>query len=271
MTVTERSLIGKLGDAIVGLGGWGLFSFSTLAWLVRRPPRKGTLLGCCYWVGVRSVPVVVVTGTFIGMLLGVQTFWQFNQIGLGTQVGALINISVVRELGPVLTATMLAGRVGSAMAAELGTMRVGEQIDALGCLGANPVHYLVVPRFLACVLLIPLLTVVANAMGVLGGAFVCVGLYHVDAHAYWANTANYVDLWDITAGLIKPLFFGAAIALISCERGFNSQGGAEGVGRASTEAFVFSFMTVLGLDFFLGMLDNALQEYLWPGVGPSLM
>jgi phospholipid/cholesterol/gamma-HCH transport system permease protein len=271
MTATERSLFGKLEDALVGLGGWGLFSFSTLLWLFRRPPRRGTLLGCCYWVGVRSVPVVVVTGTFIGMLLAVQTFWQFNQLGLGSQVGALINISVVRELGPVLTATMLAGRVGSAMAAELGTMRVGEQIDALDCLGVNPVHYLVVPRFLACVLLIPLLTVMADAMGVLGGAFVCIQLYHVEAHAYWANTAGYISLWDLIGGFIRPLFFGAAIALISCERGFNSQGGAEGVGRASTEAFVMSFMAVLGLDFFLGMFDNALQEYLWPGAGPSLM
>jgi phospholipid/cholesterol/gamma-HCH transport system permease protein len=213
----------------------------------------------------------MVTGGFIGMLLAVQTFWQFNQLGLGSQVGALINISVVRELGPILTATMLAGRVGSAMAAELGTMRVGEQIDALDCLGVNPIHYLVVPRFLACVLLIPLLTVVANATGVLGGAFVCVGLYHVEPHAYWANTAGYVDLWDVSVGLIKPFVFGAAIALISCERGFSSQGGAEGVGKAATEAFVLSFMAVLGLDFFLGMFDNALQELLWPGVGPSLM
>ena len=132
-----------------------------------------------YAVGVRSIPVVAVTGMFIGMVLAVQSYAQFHQIGMATRLGSIINISVVRELGPVLAATMLAGRVGSAMAAELATMRITEQIDALSCLGANPVHYLVVPRFLACVLLIPLLTIVANFMGVMGGALVCIaGLPH---------------------------------------------------------------------------------------------
>ena len=157
------------------------------------------------------------------------------------------------------------------MAAELGTMRVGEQIDALDCLGVNSVHYLVVPRFLACVLLIPLLTVIADMMGVLGGAFICIYLYHVEPFAYWMHTQGYVHTWDVMVGLVKPLFFGAAIALISCERGFNSAGGAEGVGRAATEAFVLSFMAVLILDFFLGMLENAMYSIFWQGVGAQLM
>src|SRR5207253_6004042 len=117
-------------------------------------------------------PVVAITGMFIGMVMAVQMFNQFNKIGLATRLGSMINISVVRELGPVLAATMLAGRVGSAMAAELATMRITEQIDALACLGAHPVRQLVVPRFLACVLLIPLLTIVANFMGVMGGALI---------------------------------------------------------------------------------------------------
>jgi len=180
-------------------------------------------------------------------------------------LGQIVNMSLVRELGPVLAATMLAGRVGSAMAAELGTMRVTEQIDALACLGTNPIHYLVVPRFLACVLLIPLLTIMANFMGVLGGALVCTGIYRVDSHFYWQNASGYITMYDLIAGLIKPIFFGAAIGIIGCHRGFNSAGGAEGVGRAATTAFVASFIAILTLDFFLALLLNNVQAFFFPG------
>ena len=124
---------------------------------------------------------------FIGMVLAEQAYGQFNSMGMATRLGGIVNMSVVRELGPVLAAVMLAGRVGSAMAAELATMRITEQIDALACLGANPIHYLAVPRFLACVLLIPLLTILANFMGVMGGDLVCVHIYQIDSHHYWAN------------------------------------------------------------------------------------
>jgi phospholipid/cholesterol/gamma-HCH transport system permease protein len=264
------AVLGRAYGSVAGLGDLSLFAGSALAWLRRRPCR-GTLLPCLYAVGVSSVPVVAVTGLFIGMVLAVQSYVEFHQIGLATHLGAIINISVVRELGPVLAATMLAGRVGSAMAAELATMRVTEQIDALSCLGVNPVHYLVVPRLLACVLLIPLLTVLADFMGVMGGALVCIKLYHVEAHYYWLHAQGWVGMWDMTAGLIKPMSFGAAIALISCHRGFNSSAGAEGVGRAATEAFVLSFMAILPLDFFLAMFLNTLYAYLWPGVGPKLL
>jgi phospholipid/cholesterol/gamma-HCH transport system permease protein len=197
------------------------------------------------------------------MVLAVQAYAQFAAIGFKTQLGGIVNASVVRELGPVLAATMLAGRVGSAMAAELATMRVTEQIDALACLGTNPLHFLVVPRFLACVLLIPLLTVVADFMGVLGGALVCVQVFHVEAHHYWTNAGPYVRPWDMTVGLIKPMFFGGAIALIACYRGINSEAGAEGVGRAATRAFVAGFMAVLVLDFFLALFFNNLYDYIY--------
>src|SRR5262249_53669688 len=158
-------------------------------------------------------------------------------LGLQTRLGSIINISVVRELGPVLAATMLAGRVGSAMAAELATMRITEQIDALACLGVNPVHHLGAPRFLACVLLIPLLTIFADFMGGLGGALTCTQVYHVEPHHYWQNTQGYVALWDLATGLIKPTVFGAAIGILCCYRGFHAGAGAEGVGRAATRAF----------------------------------
>jgi phospholipid/cholesterol/gamma-HCH transport system permease protein len=240
--------------AVTLLGDFTLFSLQTLGWMARRRPTPGTVMPSFYLVGVRSVPVVAITGMFIGMVMAVQMYNQFNKMGMATRIGSMINITIVRELGPVLAATMLAGRVGSAMAAELATMRVTEQVDALSCLGAHPLHYLVVPRLLACGLLIPLLTVMADFMGVMGGAFICTRLYGIEAHYYWAHTAYFVSMWDVSMGLIKAFFFGCAIALISCHRGLNSQAGAEGVGRSATEAFVLSFVVILVLDFFLAIL-----------------
>ena len=271
-TAAESASLSEVANSlVVGVGDIVLFSGRTLAWMVRRRLRPGTLSPALHSVGVRSVPVVAITGTFIGMVLAVQSYSQFHQLGLETQLGSIINLSIVRELGPVLAATMLAGRVGSAMAAELATMRVTEQIDALSCLGVNPVHYLVVPRFLACVLLIPLLTIMANFMGVMGSALICTKIYHVEAYHYWRHAQALVGTWDLTTGLVKPMFFGAAIALISCHRGFHSRAGAEGVGRAATEAFVASFIAILGLDLGLAMFLNNLYERLWPAAGVKLL
>jgi phospholipid/cholesterol/gamma-HCH transport system permease protein len=251
-----ESFLGDLGDLTA-------FAGRVLAGTIHRPGR-GTLLPVFYSIGVRSIPVVAVTGMFIGMVLAVQSYAQFAAMGMQTRLGGVINISVIRELGPVLAATMLAGRVGSAIAAELATMRITEQIDALACLGANPIYYLAVPRFLACVLLIPLLTVVANFMGVIGGALICISVYNVEAHFYWTNSQGYIHLWDIITGLIKPTCFGATIGIISCHRGFTSRAGAEGVGRAATEAFVASFVAILGSDFLLAMFLNELYDLIWP-------
>ncbi len=257
-------------NAVTLLGDFGLFAFQTVGWMLRRRPAPGTILPNFYLVGVRSVPVVAITGMFIGMVMAVQMFSQFNKMGMATRLGSMINITVVRELGPVLAATMLAGRIGSAMAAELATMRVTEQIDALSCLGAHPYHYLVVPRLLACGLLIPLLTVVADFMGIMGGAFICTRLYGVEAHFYWAHSEYYVSMWDVAMGIVKAFFFGCSIALISCHRGLNGQPGAEGVGRSATEAFVASFVVILVLDFFLAIfLLTAYDRFVLQGMGRS--
>jgi phospholipid/cholesterol/gamma-HCH transport system permease protein len=241
-----------------------VFCWRVISWLVSRLPRKGTILPNFYQVGVLSLPVVALTGTFIGMVLAVQSYWQFRQLGLETRLGAVINMSLVRELGPVLAATMLAGRVGSAMAAELGTMRVTEQVDALASMGANPIHYLVVPRFIACMLLIPTLTVMADFMGVVGGYFYAVGILDIDKQHYWSNSEQYVGAFDLFSGIFKSVFFGAAIAMISCYRGFNCAPGAEGVGRAATASFVYSFVMILVLDLFLGILLDSFYYAVWP-------
>jgi phospholipid/cholesterol/gamma-HCH transport system permease protein len=246
--------------AVTLVGDVSIFALQTFGWMFRRRPSPGTLMPSFYLVGVRSVPVVAITGMFIGMVMAVQMYNQFNKMGMATRLGSMINITIVRELGPVLAATMLAGRIGSAMSAELATMRVTEQVDALSCLGAHPLHYLVVPRVLACGLLIPLLTVMADFMGIMGGAFICTRLFGVEAHYYWAHTEYYVTMWDVSMGMIKAFFFGVSIALISCHRGLNSQPGAEGVGRSATEAFVASFVVILILDFFLAILLLTLYD-----------
>ncbi|MCA9267689.1 MAG: ABC transporter permease [Planctomycetales bacterium] len=245
------------------VGDVSLFAARTVGWLIAKRPRKESLLLSFYQVGVLSLPVVALTGTFIGMVLAVQSYYQFRQIGLESRLGAVINMSLVRELGPVLAATMLAGRVGSAMAAELGTMRVTEQIDALAAMGANPIQHLVVPRLMACVILIPMLTVMADFMGVLGGYFFSDFVLQIDRHFYWENSSGFVGMWDFFHGLIKSVFFGATIALISCHRGFTATAGAEGVGKAATAAFVYSFCTILALDLWLGIVMDRLYFAIW--------
>lgn len=251
-------------DGVTSLGDFSLFVYRTMVWMFTRLPRSETIWPAFYRVGVSSLPVVALTGTFIGMVLAVQSYFQFRQLGLETRLGGVINMTLVRELGPVLAATMLAGRVGSAMAAELGTMRVTEQIDALSAMGANPIRYLVVPRFLACLFLIPALTVMADFMGVAGGFFYSVNVLGIDIHHYWHNSQKFVSNFDIFTGIFKSIFFGAAIALVSCYQGFNCRAGAEGVGRASTASFVFSFVAILVLDLFLGIILDTVYFSMYP-------
>lgn len=257
-------------DAIAALGSFTIFTGWMFRWMFTKRPRRETIIWNFYQIGVLSLPVVALTGTFIGMVLAVQSYQQFRMLNLETRLGAVINMTLVRELGPVLAATMLAGRVGSSMAAELGTMRVTEQIDALTVMGADPIHYLVVPRFLGCLVLIPCLTIMADFMGVVGGYFYSVHILEIDAYYYLQNSADYVAFWDMCVGLFKSLFFGAAIALIGCHHGFHCDPGAEGVGRAATSSFVTSFVVILAIDLLLGIALDAIYFVFWPE-GPQLL
>ncbi|MDX1944330.1 MAG: ABC transporter permease [Pirellulaceae bacterium] len=255
---------GVILDSVATIGDLTLFSLRVMIWLCSRFPRRETLLPNFYQVGVLSLPVIALTGTFIGMVLAVQSYFTFRQLGLETRLGAVINMTLVRELGPVLAATMLAGRVGCAMAAELGTMRVTEQIDALESMGSNSIHYLVVPRFLACLLMIPTLTIMADFMGVVGGYVYSVNFLHIDQHHYWYNSQRFVNSFDLFSGIFKSFFFGGAIALVSCYRGFHCTPGAEGVGRAATAAFVWSFVLILVIDLVLGKVMYTAYYQLFP-------
>ena len=257
-------------NAFVAVGEFSQFCSRTFRWMFTRLPRRETLLPNFFDVGVLSLPVVALTGTFIGMVLSVQSYFQFRQLGLETRLGAVINMSLVRELGPVLAATMLAGRIGSRLAAQLGTMRVTEQIDALDSMGANPIQYLVVPRFLACFFVIPSLTIMADFMGVVGGYIYSILVLGIDKHHYLYNSQQFVGTWDFASGVFKSFFFGAIIALISCYRGFTCRPGAEGVGQAATAAFVHSFVLILASDLFLNIFLDALYYSIWPK-GSSLV
>jgi len=250
-------------DKLAGFGEFCRFCGQTLAWLPISLTRNTDLrlLGPqFYQIGALSVPIVVITGMFVGMILAVQAFVQFQSVGLENHLGSVINLSVVRELGPVLAGVMLAGRVGGALTAELGTMRVTEQIDALRCMGTDPIRHLVAPRFLACLLLMPILTCYVDLAGVWGGYVISAKVFGVSENLYWRYSAQSLEIWDLGCGLIKSVFFGGAIAIVGCYKGFFCRAGAEGVGKACTEAFVTSFMAILALDFFLAVLLKGLYE-----------
>lgn len=270
-TASESSLVrwvndwgSAVVDGIITIGDMTLFSWRMLRWLFTRAPCRGTVLVNFYQVGALSLPVVALTGTFIGMVLAVQSYAQFHALGLESRLGAVINTTLVKELGPVLAATMLAGRVGGAMAAVLGTMRVTEQIDALTAMGADPIRYLVVPRFLACILLIPSLTIMADFMGIVGGYFYSVIILGIDHAAYLNHSREGVTGFDLFSGIFKSFFFGAIIAVVSCYRGFHCEAGAEGVGKAATTAFVYSFVLILAVDLFLTIVMNSIYYTFYP-------
>jgi phospholipid/cholesterol/gamma-HCH transport system permease protein len=226
-----------------------------VVWAVRPPYDIAELLRQMVRVGFDSIPVVLVTTLFTGMVLALQTFNGFARFHAQNLVGSVVALSLTRELSPVLTALMVTGRVGSAMAAELGTMRVTEQIDALTALGTEPVQYLMVPRVTASVLMMPLLVIMGDAVGIYGGYFVAVQLLGANPVAYIDNSFQFLHVRDdVVSGIIKAAAFGLVFSLIACIRGYNTTGGAEGVGRATTRAVVAGSLTVLVVDFFLTKL-----------------
>ncbi len=231
-----------------------LLFLSALTWLVRPPLRLRLIAKQMEFVGVQSLSVVMITAAFAGMVLALQTYYGFRMFGGESLVGATVALSLTRELGPVFTALMVTGRAGSAMAAELGTMKVTEQVDALYTMSVNPVQYLIVPRILAAVLMVPILTILADFIGIVGGYFVGVHLLGINSGIFMARIVEFVEMDDITNGLIKSAFFGLILSLIGTFKGFYTTGGAEGVGKATTEAVVYASVSILISDYILTAL-----------------
>lgn len=249
------ALLDRLGKSVMKnveeTGRILLLFLSVLAWMFRPPLKLRNIFKQMEFVGVKSIFVVVLTGTFTGMVLALQGYYGFRLFSAQSLVGSTVALAMTRELGPVLTSLIVTARAGSAMAAELGTMRVTEQIDALYVMAANPVKYLIVPRVIAGVVMMPVLTVVSDFVGIVGGYFVGVHILNINKGAFMKNITSLVVLGDIYNGLVKAAFFGLILSLIGCYKGFNTSGGAEGVGRATTEAVVLSSILILISDYFL--------------------
>jgi phospholipid/cholesterol/gamma-HCH transport system permease protein len=255
-----RGLILSIGGAALSLvrytGGVAMLALETVRSLFISPLRWRLIVQQLLEVGYRSQPVVIITGMFTGAVFAAQTFFQFRVLGMESAVGALVSVSMCRELGPVLTGLMLAGRVGASMSAEIGTMKVTEQIDALRALAVHPVDYLVVPRALAMLVSVPLLAGECIGFGILSAYFVGVDLLGIEGPYYIDNTIKYTFPKDVLMGLIKGFVFGLLIVFISCYEGLNAREGAVGVGRATTEAVVAGSLAILISNFFLTMLLN---------------
>jgi phospholipid/cholesterol/gamma-HCH transport system permease protein len=245
--------------AMLQIAGQIVFLFQDVVrCLFRYPIRFNLLVRQIDFIGVKSVPVVIITGGFIGAVFAAQCEFQFKALGMSSAVGPVVAIAMCRELGPVLCALMIAGRVGSAMAAELATMKITEQIDALRSLAVYPTEYLIVPRFLAMLIAMPILVGLAITCGVGAGYLVAVHVLDVPGVYYWNNTEKFTHDKDIWIGVVKGFFFGIIILLVGCNKGLQAAQGAEGVGLATTEAVVDSFIIVLIANFFFTFLLNSL-------------
>jgi len=239
------------------LGAMGFLVFETFTMLIFKRPRWYLMFYHSYRFGVRSQPVILLTGAFVGMVFAAQMFWQLHKVRLDHGVGPVVAVAMCRELGPTICALMIAGRVGAAITAEIATMKVTEQIDALRALATHPVDYLIVPRLAAIMVCMPILTAEAMAMGIVAGFLLSSNVLGIDPYYYMENTYRFTEALDVYTGLIKAFFFGIIIVFVSCYKGLTASGGAEGVGRATTNAVVTSSITVIIFNFFITFLLNA--------------
>jgi phospholipid/cholesterol/gamma-HCH transport system permease protein len=235
-------------------GLWFRMLWRTANWSVRRPFEVGEWFRQKVGVGEESIPVVFLTSMFTGMVMSLQTYNGFHRVHAENFVGSAVALAMLRELSPVLVGLMVTGRIGSSMAAEIGTMRVTEQIDALQALATDPVQYLFVPRVLAGIVMLPFLVILGDALGIGGGYLVAVKLMGANPVIYQQETFHFLDLNDLWSGLIKAAIFGLILTLTGCVRGYYTTGGAEGVGRATTRAVVSASLIILLTDFFLTRL-----------------
>ncbi len=246
-----KLLIGMLKHFVEELGAVIGFTRRFFAWTVRPPFRWQELLNQLELIGIRSIPIIALTGLFSGAVLGLQTGYAFRLFNAENLVGSTIGLSLTRELAPVFTALMITARCGSAMAAEIGSMRVTEQIDALKTMAVNPIQFLVVPRVLATTIMAPLLCALFSYIGVVGGYFVAIKILSIHSFYFIDNLVYHVDPEDIIGGLIKATVFGFLLAVVSCYQGYATRGGSKGVGIATTRSVVISSVLILIVDYFL--------------------
>ncbi len=234
-----------------GMGRMGLFLVKSFGYLTTPPLHYSSVLKQVWFIGYQSTLVIFLTGAFTGMVLSLQGYHTLNRFGSTALLGPMVALSLIRELGPVLSALMVTGRAGSAMTAEIGIMRISEQIDAIELMGLNPYRYLVVPKILAGIIALPLLTAIFDVVGIFGGYFVAGKLLGVGAGTYFGEMPNYIDMADVAPGIYKSLTFGVLITWICSYKGFYAGFGAEGVSKATTQAVVLSSVLILFWDYIM--------------------
>jgi len=244
------------------IGEYTSLIFDVFAATMKRPPSWALVREHLFHIGVMSLSVVAITGFTTGFVLAAQSFYQLGEKGLSGVTGVLVAKSMITELGPILTAFMVTGRVGSAMCAELGSMKVTEQIDAMKSMAVNPNAYLVAPRFIAGIIMIPLLTLFSTVMGILGGYLIAVCLFHMSPASYFDPMQIHINLFDLATGSIKSFIFGVLLITVCCYKGMKTSGGAAGVGKATTQSVVTSYILILVSDFLLTMALNMIHQEL---------
>lgn len=254
-------MISGILDLLETLGDFFLMIARVIIVTLRRPPNIKLLRDQLFEIGVMSLPVVAITGFSTGMVLAAQAYFQLSDKGLASATGLMVTKAMFVELGPVLTAFMVTGRVGAAMCAELGTMRVTEQIDALRSMAVNPLRYLVAPRFISGMVMQPLLTVFSSLMGMMGGYLIAVYYYGMAPNSYLDPIPVNVTTFDFVSGMVKAFVFGVIIVTISCYKGMNTRGGAAGVGRSTTNSVVICYSVILIINFLLTLGLNS--SYNW--------
>jgi len=246
-----RSLGGSVLSILRGLGSPGIFLVKGFTWAFIPPLKVRRVIKQVQFIGVNSTVIVILTGAFTGMVLGIQGYYSLNKFGADALLGPAVALSLIRELGPVISSLMVTGRAGSALTAEIGIMRISEQIDALEVMALNPFRYLIVPNLLAGIVVFPLLGAIFSVVGIYGGYVVGVNLLGVSEGGYFGEMKNFVELKDILDGLYKSLSFGVIVTWICCFKGYNAGYGAEGVSKATTQAVVTSSVLILVWDYFL--------------------
>jgi len=262
MTYTQRMT--KFTES---LGSYFLLILSVIWVTLKRPPQWSLIRDQMYEIGVGSLPVVAITGFSTGMVLAAQSFFQLSDKGLASATGLMVTKAMLVELGPVLTAFMVTGRVGAAICAELGTMNVTEQVDAIRAMAVNPLRYLVAPRFIAGISMLPLLTIFSCIMGIMGGYMIAVYYYGMSPSSFLDPLPDHVDNFDVFSGIVKGLVFGIIIITICCYRGITTKGGAAGVGRATTNSVVVCYIVILIGNFLLTLGLNNSYEYFQEAFG----
>lgn len=259
-------MLEKLKKALFAVGDYSQLIFQVIVVSIRKPPHYSLIRDQMYEIGVLSLPVVAITGLSTGMVLAAQAWFQLSDKGLASATGLMVTKAMLVELGPVLTAFMVTGRVGAAMCATLGTMRVTEQIDALRSMAVNPYQYLVAPRFIAGIVMMPLLTIFSTICGIIGGYLVAVSYYGMASNAFLDPLPTNITLFDFFSGMTKAFLFGFIIVTISCYRGMTTKGGAAGVGRATTNSVVICYSVILIVNFLITVILNssydAINDYL---------